>query len=71
MDYRPVLEAARALLPAKAQVLFLSDRGFEHGELIRWLNQESWDWAIRAKCDLLVGMEKGDVPIPIVELWSF
>lgn len=68
-DYCPVLESVKALLPAQAKVLFLADRGFEHGDLIRWLNQASWDWAIRAKCDLLIGLEKGETPMPIAELW--
>jgi hypothetical protein len=39
-DYRLVLEAVAALLPAKVQVQFLIDRSFEHGELICWLNQQ-------------------------------
>jgi hypothetical protein len=59
-DYRPVLEAVVALLPAQVEVKFLADRGFEHGELMRWLNQREWDWAIRAKSDLLI--RRGDYP---------
>jgi hypothetical protein len=55
-QYLPVLKAAQALLPKDVQVTFLADRGFEHGELIRWLNQQGWDWAIRAKCDLLIDL---------------
>ena len=43
-------------MPKDVQVTFLADRGFEHGELIRWLNQQGWDWAIRAKCDLLIDL---------------
>lgn len=53
-QYWPVLDAAQALLPPNVQVTFLADRGFEHGELMRWLNQQGWDWALRAKSDLKV-----------------
>lgn len=58
-DYCPVLETARQLLPADVEVLLLADRGFEHGELIRWLCQHHWSWAIRAKCDLNVTLSGG------------
>ena len=57
--YRPVLEAALAVLPADVQVQFLADRGFEHGELLRWLKQAGWDWAIRAKSDLVITLHNG------------
>ena len=43
-----------SLLPRAVEVTFLADRGFEHGELMRWLIRQGWKWAIRAKCDLLV-----------------
>lgn len=36
-QYRPVLETVLAVLPPKSTVTLLADRGFEHGELIRWL----------------------------------
>lgn len=58
-QYRPVLEAAQAVLPADVQVTFLADRGFEHGELMRWLNQQGWNWALRAKSDLKVTLASG------------
>ena len=58
-DYRGLLETAQALLPPKCQVFLLADRGFDHGELIRWLTQQSWHWAIRAKCDLNVTRANG------------
>lgn len=57
--YRRVLERAQTVLPATAQVTLLADRGFEHGELIRWLKQQQWDWAIRAKTDLIVWLASG------------
>jgi hypothetical protein len=36
-DYCSVLDAAETVIPADCQITLLSDRGFEHGELIRWL----------------------------------
>ena len=58
-DYVEVLEKARAVLPAKAQVTLLADRGFEHREFIHWLNRHHWSWSIRAKSDLSVTLNSG------------
>ena len=57
--YLPVLEAAQAVLPDGCRVTLLADRGFEHGELIRWLTQQQWSWRIRAKVDLKVTLANG------------
>jgi len=57
--YRSVLDTAKTVLPTGAQVTLLADRGFEHGELMRWLNQQQWDWAIRAKSDLIIHLASG------------
>jgi hypothetical protein len=53
-DYCSVLDAAEAVLPTDCQITLLADRGFEHGELIRWLRSHQWSWAIRAKSDLRI-----------------
>lgn len=66
-DYREVLETARQLLPQNCQVSLLADRGFEHGELIRWLTRQSWHWAIRAKCDLNITRANGRT-CPVADL---
>ena len=58
-QYKPVLERAQTVLPPEVQVTLLADRGFEHGELMRWLNKQQWDWAIRVKSDLLVTTPDG------------
>jgi hypothetical protein len=66
-DYQPVLLAAKALLPEGCQATLLADRGFvraaspqeKHGDLLRWLSQVGWDWAIRVKSDLLVTLATG------------
>lgn len=53
-DYCSVLDSAEAVLPPNCQITLLADRGFEHGELIRWLRSHQWSWAIRAKSDLKI-----------------
>ena len=58
-DYRPVLEAAQAVLPTGCQVTFLAERGFQHHELLRWLQQQEWHWALRVKSDLQVTLASG------------
>jgi len=58
-DYSAVLKTAQQRLPQGAQVTLLADRGFEHGALIRWLQQQQWSWAIRAKVDLNVTLSTG------------
>jgi hypothetical protein len=55
-DYCSVLDAAEAVLPPDCQITLLADRGFEHGELIRWLRSHQWSWAIRAKSDLKIAL---------------
>lgn len=58
-QYQPVLEAAKRVLPAQVKVTLLADRGFEHGNLLRWLEQQHWSWAIRVKSDLKVSLANG------------
>jgi hypothetical protein len=58
-DYCTVLGTAQAVLPPHCQVTLLADRGFEHGELIRWLQNQKWSWAIRAKSDLKITLTSG------------
>ena len=41
-QYKPVLEAAKSRLPIGSQPILLADRGFEHGELMRWLTEQQW-----------------------------
>lgn len=58
-DYQEILETAQALLPSNCKVTLLADRGFDHGEFIRWLIEQQWHWAIRAKRDLKVERANG------------
>lgn len=60
-QYRPILERVLAVLPPQSSVTLLADRGFEHGELIRWLHKNGWSWAIRVKCDLQVILSTGTI----------
>jgi hypothetical protein len=53
-QYQSVLQCARRVLPPQSQVTLLADRGFEHGNLIHWLQQHNWSWAIRVKSNLKV-----------------
>lgn len=58
-QYQSVLECAKRVLPAQSQVTLLADRGFEHGNLIHWLKQQQWSWAIRVKSNLQVTLANG------------
>lgn len=58
-DYRCVLDAAAIVVPSGCSVTLLADRGFEHGELIRWATARQWSWAIRAKSDLTITLASG------------
>jgi hypothetical protein len=58
-QYLPVLEAAKSRLPIGAQPTLLADRGFEHGELMRWLTEQQWNWGIRVKSNLQITLKDG------------
>lgn len=58
-QYKPVLEAAKSRLPIGSQPTLLADRGFEHGELMRWLTEQQWHWGIRVKSNLQITFANG------------
>lgn len=58
-QYLPVLEAAKSRLPKGSQPTLLADRGFEHGELMRWLTTQQWNWGIRVKSNLQIAFASG------------
>lgn len=58
-QYQSVLKRAQQVLPPQCQVTLLADRGFEHGNLMHWLRQQHWSWAIRVKSDLKVTLAGG------------
>ncbi len=60
-QYQGVLACAKRVLPSHCQVTLLADRGFEHGALIHWLQQQAWSWAIRVKSDLKVTLASGRI----------
>jgi hypothetical protein len=47
--YQPLLGRARSLLPSDCHPFLLADRGFDHLELVRYLQQQQWGYAIRVK----------------------
>jgi hypothetical protein len=67
-QYLPTLVAAQKMLPENANVTFLADRGFDHGELMRWLNQQGWHWAIRLKKDIQVTVAPNTHPYAVEAL---
>jgi hypothetical protein len=58
-QYQPVLEAAKSRLPTGVKPTLLADRGFEHGELMRWLTTQEWNWGIRVKSNLQITFTDG------------
>lgn len=58
-QYQSVLQGAKRVLPHGSQVTLLADRGVEHGNLIHWLQQQNWSWAIRVKSDLKITLSNG------------
>jgi Transposase DDE domain len=60
-QYLPVLAAAKARLPIGSQPTLLADRGFEHGELMRWLTAQEWKWGIRVKSNLQITLGNGKI----------
>jgi hypothetical protein len=67
-QYLPTLVKAQKMLPENGKVTFLADRGFDHGELMRWLSQQGWNWAIRLKRDILVTVAPNTLPCAVDEL---
>jgi Transposase DDE domain len=59
-QYLPVLETAKSRLPIGSQPTLLADRGFEHGELMRWLTAQEWNWGIRVKSNLQITFGNGN-----------
>jgi hypothetical protein len=58
-EYCPVLEQVFSILPPQSRITLLADRGFEHGELMRWCDHQNWTWLIRAKSDLQITLATG------------
>jgi hypothetical protein len=52
--YRPILEAAKAVLPAHCSVVLLADRGFFDGRLLCLVRDLGWGFRIRLKSSFWV-----------------
>lgn len=61
VDYLPVLERGKALLPPGCVMTLLADRGFQHGQLIDWCEQNGWGLLVRVKSDCKVDLGQGEV----------
>jgi hypothetical protein len=53
-DYCPVLEQVRRLMPAHLSVTLLADRGFVHGQLVRYTCQHGWHFRLRLTGNTLI-----------------
>lgn len=58
-QYCPVLERALKLIPNGCSVSILADRGFLHGDFIRWVEKQGWNWSVRGKIDTQVLLNCG------------
>ncbi|MEM6715384.1 MAG: transposase [Cyanobacteria bacterium P01_C01_bin.147] len=67
-DYQTVLKQAYTRLPTGCEVTLLADRGFDHKQLLRWLQTHQWDWMIRLKGDVALRLATGR-PCPVDDLW--
>ena len=67
-DYQTVLEQAYTRLPTGCEVTLLADRGFDHKQLLQWLQTHQWDWMIRLKGDVALRLATGR-PCPVDDLW--
>lgn len=67
-DYQAVLEQAYTQLPVGCEVTLLADRGFDHKQLLRWLQTHQWAWAIRLKGDVSLRLATGR-PCQVDDLW--
>jgi hypothetical protein len=67
-DYQSVLEQAYAQIPPGCTVTLLADRGFDHKQLLQWLNDHQWEWVIRLKCDVSLRLASGRL-CQVDDLW--
>lgn len=57
--YEPLLDQARALLPADCTVTLLGDRGFGDVRLMVWCRRRGWHFALRLKGNRTVVLDDG------------
>jgi hypothetical protein len=51
-EYKPMLHMAHKLLCDYPDIMFLGDRAFACHELMEWLHNSSWHYALRLKMDV-------------------
>jgi len=52
--YLPMLRLAHRLLQSYPDVMVLADRGFANHDLLDWLSQSRWHYALRLPSDVVV-----------------
>ena len=52
--YQPLLRKASWFLRHQSDVMFLADRGFAKGALLKWLKLREWHYVIRIPSDTLI-----------------
>lgn len=67
-EYQPLLRRAHWLLRHHPNRMLLADRGFANHEMVRWLQQSRWHYAVRLPCDVqLHGPRR--YPTEVRQLW--
>jgi hypothetical protein len=67
-DYQTVLEQAYGQIPPGCTVTLLADRGFDHKQLLQWLEAHQWEWVIRLKSDVSLRLASGRLCC-VEDLW--
>jgi hypothetical protein len=52
--YQGLLRKARWILRGHPDIMLLADRAFASHDLLKWLDQSTWHYALRLKCDVMV-----------------
>jgi hypothetical protein len=66
-EYKPLLHMAHKLLCDYPDIMFLGDRAFACHELMEWLHNSHWHYALRLKMDVALHGIK-HLPVQVLEL---
>lgn len=67
-EYKLILKLSHRLLSNYPDIMLLADRGFANHELVNWLQNTNWHYALRLPCDVnLHGARRH--PIELKYLW--
>ena len=62
------MEQVYGQIPPGCTVTLLADRGFDHKQLLQWLQAHHWEWVIRLKCDVSLRLASGRL-CQVGDLW--